>query len=42
MNDDELIALSMQMLEDDEEFCPTCFAGLQSSQHLTDPRCGGC
>lgn len=26
--------------EDDEEFCPTCFAGTESSQHLTDPRCG--
>lgn len=26
---------------DDEEFCPICFAGTESSQHHTDPRCGG-
>jgi hypothetical protein len=26
--------------DDDEEFCPVCFAGTESSQHLTDPRCG--
>lgn len=31
----------LRLLEwDDEEFCPTCFAGVESSEHLTNPRCG--
>ena len=35
-----LVACATEEDADDEEFCPACFAGMESSEHLTDRRCG--